>query len=199
MEIDEMTTTPEMSDPIQAPGAPVPPPGAPAAEKTTTNGLAIAGFILAFLAAPLGFILSLIGFFQAGSRRQKGRGLAVGGIIVSLLVMAAGTAITVVLASKVATLADPGCTTGKAAILDNQQKAADPATMKEGIQATIDGLRAGAAKARHDNVRNAMQTLADDYSQLLKGLDTGNADPGLPSKITQDATEIDKLCTVGAK
>jgi hypothetical protein len=119
--------------------------------------------------------------------------------IISIIVMVAFGVAVVKAIGNVATLADPGCSIGKSAILDNQTKASDPDTMKEGLQATIKGLNDGAARARNAEVRNAMQTLSDDYSKLLTGLETGNADPGLLGKIATDAGAIDKLCTVGAK
>jgi hypothetical protein len=192
-----MTTTPEMSDPAP-PGAPLYPP-APTAAPKTTNGLAIAGLIVAFIAPLIGLILSIFGLVQAKKRNQKGRGLAIAGIVVAIIASIVYSVAIAKVVGNVATLADPGCTTGKAAILDNQTKASDPATMKDGLQATIKGLNDGAAKARNADVRNAMKALSDDYTKLLTGLDTGNADPGLLAKISQDAEQIDKLCTVGAK
>src|SRR5262249_926005 len=102
-----------------------PPYGGPP-QQPGTNGLSIAGLVLAFLFAPLGFILSIVALIQAGKRGQKGKGLAIGGIIVSLLIMIVSGVLIVAAASTVSTvskLADPGCTTGKAAILDNAAKA----------------------------------------------------------------------------
>src|SRR5690349_18962710 len=90
------------------------PPAAPA--QLGTSGLAIAGLILTFLIAPLGFLLSLIAVFKTGPNRAKGRGLAITGIIVSLLIIAGSTAAVVKLANS--TLVDPGCTAGKTAILN---------------------------------------------------------------------------------
>src|SRR5256885_6295990 len=104
---------------MQQPGyppAPPPPPGPPP-QNQGTNGLAIAGFILAFLFAPLGFILSLIGAITAGKRGQKGKGLAISGIVLSLVFMVGGVAVIALAANS--TKLDPGCTTGKQAILDN--------------------------------------------------------------------------------
>ncbi len=190
-------------------GAPAPPPSGdpslppapPAPPNPTTNGLAIAGFILAFLLAPVGLILSVVGLTQAGKRQQKGKVLAVFGIIISLLIMAGVTVAVVAAGNKVATLADPGCTNGKKAILDNAASAADganPATMKAGLQATIDGLNSAAAKANHDNVRDAMKVLAGDYNQLLQAVNSGVApDAGLSEKLTADANKIDSLCSIG--
>jgi hypothetical protein len=167
-----------------------------------TNGLSIAGFVLAIVVAPIGFILSIVGLVQAGRRGQKGKGLAIAGIIISLVLMvtgvAAAVAVGMTVGKKVATLADPGCTVGKAAILDNASKISSPDTAKAGLQASIDGLNSAIAKAQHDDVRNAMKAVADDYSQLLQAINTGTApDPGLQDKLTADAEKVDSLCTVG--
>jgi hypothetical protein len=59
--------------------------GAEAAPKL--SGLAVAGFILAFLCGPLGLLLSLIGFVQikTSKGRLRGEWLAVAGVIISVL------------------------------------------------------------------------------------------------------------------
>ena len=53
----------------------------------TMSGLAIAGLVCAFLCAPLGFILSLIALSQISRSLGglRGRGLAIAGIVISLL------------------------------------------------------------------------------------------------------------------
>lgn len=167
-------------------------------EKTST--MAIVGLILAFLAPPIGFILSIIAVFKTGAGKKPGRGLAIAGIVVALLVGAGESYALVKTVSAVSTLADPGCITGKAAITDNADKLNNSATMEAGLQSTIDGLKAGVAKAKHDNVRTALQNVADDYTQLQKALQTGTApEAGLPEKLAKDAEQIDRLCTLGAK
>src|SRR5690349_9287363 len=175
-----------------------PPPAPP---RKSTNGLAVAGFILAFLMAPIGLILSIVGLIQAGRRQQKGKGLAIGGVVVSLLSIISVTVAVVALGSAASTLADPGCTTGKAAVLDNQAKLSDPSDvegMKAGLQATITGLIDAAAKAKHENVRNAAKALADDYTQLLNALTAAAApDANLTGKIETDGRTFDSLCSLG--
>ncbi len=69
--------------------------------------------------------------------------------------------------------------------------------MKAGVQATIDGLGSAASKAKHSNVRDAMNAAKDDYTKLLDGLNSGNVDPNLVDKATSDLDKIDSLCTVG--
>lgn len=163
--------------------APPPPRG--------TSGLAIAGLILAFLMAPVGFILSLVAVFKTGKGRSKGRGLAVAGLIVSTLIIG-GTTTAVVLALN-STVADPGCVAGKAAIVSNGTSV-DPASLKT----TIDGLNAAAAKAKNDDVRAAMTALADDYAKMRDGIAAGELPAGLTEKIAADGATIDSLCTIGS-
>lgn len=63
--------------------APVPAPVmTPAAAPT--RGLTIAGFVLAFLIAPLGAILSIVALVKI-NRAGGGRGLAIAGIIIGVL------------------------------------------------------------------------------------------------------------------
>jgi hypothetical protein len=156
-----------------------------------TSGLAIAGLILAFLMAPIGFILSLIAVFKTGKGRSKGRGLAIAGLVVSTLIIAGVTTVVVLAANS--TVADPGCIDGKAAIIANAGNV-DP----DALKSTAAALNAAAAKAEHDNVRAALTALATDYTQLLDAMKTGNIPAGLQDKVTADANTIDSLCTIGA-
>jgi hypothetical protein len=206
-----MSIPPESSPPTATPtgpGAP-PPAGYPApapAPQQGTNGLAIAGLILAFLFAPIGFILSIVGLVQARKRGQRGRGLAIGGIVVSVLAMivfgamvAAGAIFVSTVGKNVATVVDPGCTAGKDVIMNSASMPSDPAAVKVQLQTAVDGLNGAAAKAKHDNVRNAMKALADDYNQLVQALNTGTAPPAdVEQKVATDAQQIDSLCTIGA-
>jgi hypothetical protein len=210
-----MSVTPEAPEPsapqsgdATAPGAgypSAPAAGYPAATpepQQGTNGLAVAGLILAFLMAPIGFILSIIALIQTGKRRQKGKGLAIAGVIVSVLAMATWITVLVVVfatvGKNVATVADPGCTSGKEVIMNTASMASDPASVKTQLQTAVDGLNAAAAKAKHDNVRGAMKALADDYNQLLQAINTGSQPPAeLEKKLEADANKIDELCTIG--
>jgi hypothetical protein len=164
-----------------------------------TSGLAIAGLILAFLVAPLGFLLSLIAVFKTGTGRDKGRGLAIAGLVVSALIVAGGTTLAVVVAGS--TAVDPGCVAGKEAILRSTNTvdvdaASRPIREDVRLKTAIDELKAAAAKARHDNVRAAISALADDYSQMSKAMKSGELPWGLSDKIAADARTFDSLCTI---
>jgi hypothetical protein len=173
--------------------------GAPA-QPQSTNGLSIAGFILAFLIAPIGFILSIIGLVTAGRRGQKGKGLAIAGIIISLLAMVAGVVLTVTVFKNAATILDPGCTEGKAVILSDQASnlSSDPETLKKQLGSTVDKLNAAAAKANSDDVRKSLTALASDYDQLVKAIENKEAPPAdLQDRVTQHGNALDALCTIG--
>lgn len=58
-----------------------------------TNGMAIAGFVLAFFCSILGLIFSIIGLNQAKARNQGGQGLAIAGVIISVISIVVGIAI----------------------------------------------------------------------------------------------------------
>jgi hypothetical protein len=181
-------------------GGPSQPTTAAAAPPPGRNGLSIAGFILAIFLWPIGFILSVIALIQASRRGQKGKGLAIAGILISLILMVGAGVIVSKFGANAATIADPGCTTGKSAILDNADKldGADVNATKAAFQTTIDQLNAAAGKAKHDNVRNTLKALGDDYSKIYQGALTGTApDQALQDKLTADADALDKLCTLG--
>jgi hypothetical protein len=185
---------PEQPGYPQQPGFPPPPGGYPPppmpAQQQGFSGLAIAGFILSFFGGLLGFVLSLIAIFMTGKGKKRGRGLAIAGVIISVVVTILGIIIVVVIASK-ATVIDPGCTTGKNAILNNATN-----VTPDSVQATIDGLNSAASEAKNDDVRAAMKTMAGDYSELLKAMNTGKVPDGLLQKITTDANAVDALCTI---
>jgi hypothetical protein len=201
-----MSVTPGTAEPAAPNPAPPPygdPAAAPQAPQPGTNGLAVAGLILAFLIAPIGFILSLVGLIQAGKRGQKGKGLAVGGIIVSLVAMTTFGVVAFLVAQKVTTLVDPGCTDGKTAILasgDRLTAATDPESGKQALQASIDELNAAAAKSNKAEVRSAVKAIADDYNQMLQSVKAGEApSDSLQKKLEADAATFDKHCSVGTK
>ena len=61
-----------------------------------TSGMAIAGFILAFVCSLLGLIFSIIGYSQVKNSNgtMTGGGLAVAGIIISIIMLFAGIALS---------------------------------------------------------------------------------------------------------
>jgi hypothetical protein len=169
-------------------GQPTYPPQQPPPNQGTSV-LAILGLIFAFCGGPLGFVLSTIAIFQTGRGRKKGRGLAIAGVVISLVMMTGSTVAYVALSN--ATVLDPGCTDGKAAIL-----AFDPSGDPADMQKTIDDLNAAADKAKDEGVRDAMRALAKDYADMKKGMETGQLPDDIVSRVAQDAAAVDALCTI---
>ena len=73
-----------------------PPQPAPAPQYKS-NGCAIAGFVLAFFMPFIGFILSIIGISKAKECGGNGKGLAIAGLVISLLLLILYVAIFVAL------------------------------------------------------------------------------------------------------
>ncbi|MFG1997037.1 DUF4190 domain-containing protein [Actinoplanes sp. NPDC048988] len=181
---------PQPAQPGFAPSYPAAP--APAAPPRGFSGLAIAGVILAIFVPFVGFILSLIAIFQTGATKKRGRGLAITGVVLSVVVMASAGAVIYSLSKS--TVIDPGCTAGKAAIFKLDANAT-PAT----LDTAIAELNAAADKAKNDDVRKAMKTLADDYTKLMADAKAGKAPDNVAmQRITADGQAIDDLCTIGS-
>src|ERR1700754_1931496 len=120
------------------------PPGPgypPAPPRQGFSGLAIAGFILSFIGGVVGLVLSLIAIFQTGQGKKRGRGLAVSGVIISVVI--AGLTIALVVGAAKSTGVDPGCAAGQQAIL----KVTGTQSLAS-VQSAISDLNTAAAKAR---------------------------------------------------
>lgn len=69
-------------------GPPPPPPGwAGYAIPPATNGMAIAALVSVFFCAPLALVFGIIALSQISGTNQKGRGLAIAGIVLSVLAL----------------------------------------------------------------------------------------------------------------
>ena len=56
-------------------------------QPSDTNGMAVAGFVLSFFFALLGLIFSCVGLAKSKQMDGKGKGLAIAGIIISIVSM----------------------------------------------------------------------------------------------------------------
>ncbi|HET9654014.1 MAG TPA: DUF4190 domain-containing protein [Kineosporiaceae bacterium] len=193
-----MTTAPDQHGSYPTPGSPTSYPASQAAPGT--NGLAIAGLILAIFVFPVGLVLSVVGLIQARRKGQKGKGLAILGILIALGELALVIAVVVFFGQNATTLVDPGCVKAKQVILKDGDlgQSSDPAVLKSKLQTVLSGLDAAAAAAEHDNVRSTVKALRADFAQLQDALNTGQEPAaGLQDKVTADANAVDNLCTLG--
>jgi hypothetical protein len=72
-----------------------------APQPQRTNVMAILGLVFAFLFSPLGVLFSAIGLGQVRKRNEKGRGLAIAGLILSLVFLLIGALMLAVVAPAV--------------------------------------------------------------------------------------------------
>lgn len=59
--------------------------GQPQMRSQKTNGMAIAGFVLSFFCGLLGLIFSAVALSQIGKTGEGGKGLAIAGIVISVV------------------------------------------------------------------------------------------------------------------
>lgn len=201
-----------------APAAPVgyggyPPP------QDQKNGFSIAGLILCFIPL-LGIIFSIVGLVKSGKIGGKGRGLAIAGLVLSL-VFAGGYSALVVAASK-STVLDPGCNSMRASFNDLKSKLesdvnkmtsdsadqtamqADLAAFTGDIQTMKTDLDNALAQAQHQSVKDKLQAMDDDVSTVLTGLkslqngDTSqlSAFEGAAGRLGSDGSAIDSVCSL---
>ncbi|KQQ05194.1 MULTISPECIES: DUF4190 domain-containing protein [unclassified Rathayibacter] len=90
---DTSEPAPAYAAPSGAPAALYPPPSepsgsAPVPVRPPLNGLAVAALICGLLGlAPAAIVLGHVGFAQAGRSGQRGRGIAVAGLVLGYLVV----------------------------------------------------------------------------------------------------------------
>ena len=118
-----------------APGAPAPPPG-------PANGWAIAAFILGLLGAfLLGIIFAIVALRQIGDSRQRGKGLAIAGLALSII-WGAALAVYLVLGNS-GTPAGQSAGGGSHPSASASSPAASPGSRHGSSQTSVFDLRTG--------------------------------------------------------
>jgi len=189
-----------------------------------TNRMAIWGFVLAFLFAPLGIIFSAIGLSQARRRGERGRGLAIAGVIVSLVWLAGAAAFAVAVGKGVAeqvssilaaqddaldqaavgtaptapppTTVLQACTTLMPILVGAEGRMTDTATTTDGVEVVAD-MRAAvewAGSTPDAAFQQHLTTLEGDLQTLIDATRTGDVPEGLVSTLTDDSFVVGKDC-----
>src|SRR5687768_10461820 len=70
-------------------------------QQPRTNTMAVLGLVFAFVFSPLGLVFSAIGLRQVERRWERGRGLAIAGLVVSILMLAMGTLVWLLVLPKI--------------------------------------------------------------------------------------------------
>lgn len=182
------------------------------------NGFAIAGLIL-FFTVVLGLIFSILGLVKSGKIGGKGRGLAVAGLILSIL---AGVGWGVLIAAAAnSTQLDPGCRTAENSFRSMQSKLLADGTKLQtdgGNQATLQSdltllstdltnmksaLDNALSQAKKQEVKDKLQALDGDLTTMLNGLkaiqqgDTSQLDSfqTAAGRIGPEADAVDSICS----
>lgn len=165
------------------------------------SGIAIAA-LCTFWVPVVGLVLSIVGMVQTGAGKYRGQGLAIAALVLSIVMSLAYGAVGAMIGLKPSAL-DPGCAKGQAAIRDAAKKldadGADPNAVMTDLQSTITQLDAAIASSHRADVKSAMQTIRGDYADLLQGVNAGNIDPNMRSKMFADGRQVGHLCTLGSK
>ncbi len=201
-------------------GGPVPPGGYgyPVAPQNQKNGFAIAGFVLS-ITAILGLIFSALGLSRAGKVGGKGKGLAVAGLVLSIL-FGIGWGVIIAKAAN-STALDPGCTSAESSFRsmlgqlqadesklntdsgDATALQADLTAFTADMQTIKSSLDSSLAKAQHQSVKDKIQTMDNDLGTVLTGLtalqkgDTSqlNTFEAAAGRLEADGNAVDDVCT----
>ena len=192
--------------------------GQPGFQPQKTNTMAILGLVFAFVFSPLGIVFSAIGLKQIKERREGGRGLALAGLILSIVFVLIGI-LFVILAATVfsaaveqasqdaaAPPAEPAadvdgvvaaCEVIVPAVVNLEADLANVAT-PEDYAAVMTNLRTtmeSAASQTTDPTFTAhVQTLSADFQQAVDAVNAGEDPSALEGALTADGTQIDNDC-----
>jgi Septum formation/Domain of unknown function (DUF4190) len=137
------------------PGSPygyaaAPPPGYTPATSAGTDGVAVASLIFAFLFFPLGLIFGLVALRRVKRSHQSGRGLAIAGIVISILVMVGIVAGSVALSAGHANRSANGTITTSGKIAATDLRVGDCINYPAGAVTTVRTFDAVPCSQPHD-------------------------------------------------
>jgi hypothetical protein len=194
-------------------GYPVGPP------PKQSNGLAVAGLVLAILFWPLGLIFSIIGLVRSKARGGAGKTPAIIGLVLAVL-FGAGSIVFFVSVAK-STAADPGCISAESSISSLTPKlqadetklnadSSNPAALQTDLTGFIDDMQSvqsdltnAGSIATHSNVQTAIGTMdtdlgtfITDMKQIQGGDDSQvNQMTAVAQKLEPDGNAVDSLCS----
>jgi Domain of unknown function (DUF4190) len=208
-------------------GFPPPPPWEPGTADTAvdtagTNTMAVLGLVFAFLLPVLGVVFSAVGLAQTRRGGQAGRGLAVAGLVVSLVLVAAAAVVLAVVGPTVRRAVPPS-QAGVPGAVSPLVPAGDPAdqavvsacaavmpamTRLEtdlGGAASLDEVAvrvtalqqqvdAAAASSGDAAFAGHAHALAADFGRLVDAARSGGNPATLVASIEQDGTALGRDC-----
>jgi hypothetical protein len=187
-----------------------------------TNTMAILGLVFAFVCAPLGLIFSAIGLGQSKRRREGGRGLAITGLVLSIVFLLVGIAFAVFVflgAGKalqaVATgqlpsqpVAPGQADTGPDSVLtacqaimpsftgleQQMSTATSPDQAAQSLAAVRTQMTGAIASTSDPAFVQQVQKLAADIQQLETAMATGQVPAGIETTMANDGYAVGQSC-----
>jgi hypothetical protein len=139
--------------------------------RPRTNTMAVLGLVFAFVFSPLGLIFSAIGLRQVARRWERGRGLAIAGLVVSIFMLAIGALFAVLVLPKMQEAAEAMAvdTVAKelAEATGTELSPADPAANAEAIAPACDVIMTTLLDL--EPAMAAMSTI-EEYDAAIAGL-----------------------------
>jgi hypothetical protein len=191
--------------------------GQPGYQPQKTNTMAILGLVFAFIFSPLGIVFSAIGLKQIKERREGGRGLALAGLIISIISLIIGIIAVVLMAtvvapavekaaqSEAAVSAAPDANDVVAACevivpavvnlesdLSTVETPEDYALVMNTLRTTIESA---AAQTTDPTFTAHVQKLSGDFQQAVDAVSAGEDPSSLEPTLSADGTQIDDDCT----
>jgi hypothetical protein len=220
---DQYQSAPPPAYPPEQPGYGQPAYGQPGYQPPRTNTMAILGLVFAFVFSPLGVVFSAIGLKQIKERREGGRGLALAGLIISILSIVVGILLVVLFATVLAPAVEKAAQSGSAASV--APGAGAPAGDTTGVVAACEvivpavlnlesdlstvqtpedyatvmtalmtTMESAAGQTTDPTFVTHVQTLSGDFQQAVDAVNAGEDPSDLEGALTTDGTQIDNDC-----
>jgi hypothetical protein len=195
--------------------------GQPGYQPQKTNTMAILGLVFAFVFSPLGVVFSAIGLKQIKERRESGRGLALAGLIISIISIVLGIVLIVLLATVLAPAAEKAAQSESAAApsagapadthgvvaacqvivpavvnldsdLSTVETPEDYAKVMGSLRTTIEGA---AGQTTDQTFTAHVKTLSADFQKAVDAVNAGQDPSSLEGALNADGTQIDNDCS----
>jgi Domain of unknown function (DUF4190) len=198
--------------------------GQPGYQPPKTNTMAILGLVFAFVFSPLGVVFSAIGLKQIKERREGGRGLALAGLIISIISIVLGILLIVLFATVLAPAVEKAAQSESAASASSDGGASsddangvvaacqvivpavvdlqsDLSTVEtpEDYASVMGSLRttieAAAGQTTDQSFVTHVQALSDDFQKASDAVSAGQDPSSLEDALNADGTQIDNDCS----
>jgi hypothetical protein len=198
--------------------------GQPGYQPPKTNTMAILGLVFAFVFSPLGVVFSAIGLKQIKERREGGRGLALAGLIISIISIVLGILLVVLFATVLAPAVQKAAQSESAASASsaggasaddakgvvaacqvivpavvNLQSDLSTVETPEDYASVMGSLRttieAAAGQTTDQSFVTHVQALSDDFQKAIDAVSAGQDPASLEGALNADGTQIDSDCS----